>query len=79
MAHITPQVPIRWYDDTAVIIYYKGPSAINTTVIEGAITAFAGHLPKPAVVAQFFDWVTETDLLKWLIAFDTADAAIKFS
>jgi hypothetical protein len=36
-------------------------------ILEGAITAFVGHLPKPAVVAQFFDWVTEMDLPKWLI------------
>jgi hypothetical protein len=48
-------------DPTAVVLYYNGPGAISTEVIEGFIKAYAGEHPTPAVVAQFFDPVTETD------------------
>jgi hypothetical protein len=61
-------------DHTAVILYFNGPSAIDTEVIEGFIQAHAGKLPTPAVVAQFFDPVTETDQQKWLLGFDTPQA-----
>jgi hypothetical protein len=35
-------------------------------------------IPPPAAVAQFYDHVTETDLPKWLIAFDTLVEAEAF-
>jgi hypothetical protein len=42
------------------------------------IKAYAGELPTSAVVAQFFDPVTETDQQKWLLGFDMTPAAAKF-
>jgi hypothetical protein len=63
-------------DHTAVILYFNGPG--DTEVIKGFIQAYAGELPTPAVVAQFFDPVTETDQQKWLLGFDTPQATAMF-
>jgi hypothetical protein len=62
----------------AVVLYYNSPGAISTEVDEGFIKACAGELPAPAVVAQFFDPITETDQQKWLLGFETTPAAAKF-
>jgi hypothetical protein len=77
-ARITPVIPTDFVDPTAVVLYYNGPGAVSTEVVEGFIKAYAGELPTPAVVAQFFDPVTETDQQKWLLGFDTTPAAAKF-
>ena len=77
-ARITPVIPTGFVDPTAVVLYYNGPGAVDTETISGFIKAYAGDLPAPAVVAQFFDPVLETDLQKWLLGFDQPQAAEKF-
>ena len=74
-ARITPVIPTGFVDPTAVVLYYNGPGAVDTETISGFIKAYAGDLPAPAVVAQFFDPVLETDLQKWLLGFDQPQAA----
>jgi hypothetical protein len=75
-ARITSVIP-DFVDTMAVVLYVNGPGAVSTEV-EGFINAYAGELPTPAVVAQFFDPVTETDQQKWLLGFDTTPAVAKF-
>ena len=77
-ARITPVIPTGFVDPTAVVLYYNGPGAVDTETISGFIKAYAGDLPAPAVVAQFFDPVLETDLQKWLLGFDQPQSAEKF-
>jgi hypothetical protein len=77
-ARITLVVPTNFMDHTAVILYFNGPSAVDTEVIEGFIQAYTGELPTQAVVAQFFDPVTEIDQQKWLLGFDTPQATATF-
>jgi hypothetical protein len=77
-ARITPVVPTDFVDHTAVILYFNGPGAVDTEVIEGFIQAYTGKLPTPAVVAHFFNPVTETDQQKWLLGFDTPQAIATF-
>jgi hypothetical protein len=77
-ALITLVVPTNFVDHTAVILYFNGPGTVDTEVIEGFIQTYAGKLPTPAVVAQFFDPVTKMDQQKWLLGFDTPQATVTF-
>jgi hypothetical protein len=57
-ACIAPLVPIG-VDWRALICYYKGPGTIDTNGLEALISTYTGHLPRPAAIAQFFDFVTK--------------------
>jgi hypothetical protein len=59
-AQITPVIPTNFMDLMVVALYYNGPRAVSTEVVESFIKAYAGELPTPAEVAQFFDPVMET-------------------
>jgi hypothetical protein len=69
-----PLIPtgIDW---TALVCYYKGPGTINTNDLEALVSAYAGHLPRPAAITQFFDFVAEDVEQKWLACEGTNVAA----
>jgi hypothetical protein len=67
-------------DHSALILYFKGPGTIDTGTITDLIKRYmADTLPCPAVVAQFYDHVTEKELPKWLLGFDYPVEAKKFA
>jgi hypothetical protein len=69
-ACITPVIPDK-PDPTAAILYYNSIGFTDMATIIALIEEYARDLPPPAAVAQFYDHVIETDLPKWLIAFNT--------
>jgi hypothetical protein len=77
MACITLVIPDE-PDPTAAILYYNSIGFTDMATIIALIEEYARDLPPPAAVAQFYDHVTEMDLPKWLIAFDTPVKAEAF-
>jgi hypothetical protein len=76
-ACITPVIPDE-PDSMAAILYYNSIGFMDTATIIAFIKEYARDLPPLAAVAQFYYHVTETDLPKWLIAFDTPVEAEAF-
>jgi hypothetical protein len=79
-ARITLVLPVNDIDHSVLILYFKGPGTIHTGTITDLIKRYtADTLPCPAVVAQFYDHITEEELPKWLLGFDYPVEAEKFA
>jgi hypothetical protein len=61
-AYITLVILVNDVDQTALILYYKGPGMANTATITELIQEHISHtVPHPAVVAQFYDHASEEE------------------
>jgi hypothetical protein len=79
-ACIMPVLPVNEIDHSTLILYYKGLGTTDTGIITDLIKRYtADSLPHPAVVAQFYNLVTEKKLPTWLLGFDYSVEAEKFA
>jgi hypothetical protein len=80
VARIIPVIPVNEVDQTALIIYYKGPGTANTDTITKLVQEHIGYtIPHPAMVTQFYDHVSKEELPKWLLGFDLISEAEKYA
>lgn len=78
IARITPVVPENYKDTTALVLYLKPPTVATTEDVKNFLITNAGHLPRPAVVVQFYDYKNEVELMKWFLGFDNDERASTF-